>query len=955
MKKRILSVFLCCVLIVTSVFSVSTINASAATLTEAQFASKITDLRATFRDKEYWNAYNACGYEGTGLKKCYCSGPCAANCSCLCGKFFLNGIKYGGQCFGFANMLGYKIFGSVPDVSSGSNYKAGSGWTLSRSASTFYAGDYVRVRNNAHSIFITKVSGDTVTYVDCNNYGPCQVKWDRTISKSTLSSRVTYVIHYSGNTLTGTGTPVPDPDPVPWIEDNRYPTPITAYPLATSGKINVYNSNLVAYDHATRHIAADDLCTINTVYTNGYCSVTYPTGSGSHTEYAKTSDFIAGNVTPYAWKPSQNISAYTRSDMSTVFGEVYTTDNCTAVGSSGSKLQIIYPLNAGGYKLGWVDATVIPPSDYPTPLKGYNASADVRTTVYESLSTMGTYWGQIFVDDECTLNSVNISGGWIHVTYPASGTYKSGYVYLDQFIPSGTRLTHFYKTTVTQQSDTFRKADMATKYGWVSVGDEITVVGKSGNKLQVLYPLDAQYGGGYKIAWMYDTYIKKNLTGISVTSNPSKVTYLEGESLNTNGLVIIAKYDDGSTANVTSSCTLSGYSNTPGVKTVTAAYNGKQTAFTVTVNTKSPTKLTIESNPTKTNYQIGDNIDLSGLKVKITYNNGSYETVTNLSKLGVAFDDSITATAGTKKITVSYVYNNAEVSSEFSITVKEVETPTPSTYTISYNANGGTNAPASQTKTEDVNLVLTKSVPKRDGYTFKGWATSASSQIVVYKAGATYTANANATLYAVWEKDIDTNASAFVVSDVSAKAGSTVTVDISINNNPGITAFNFSVDYPEEVMSLTGVEYKTLFSSKASGSKTMTSPFIISWFSTLSEDETANGVIVTLTFKVNEDVEAGSYPINLTYDENNVFDSSFTNIAFAVDNGNVVVTDYVPGDVNGDTVVNMKDIVLLQQYLNDWDVTIDEAAANVNGDTSVNMKDIVLLQQYLNDWDVELK
>ena len=156
-------------------------------------------------------------------------------------------------------------------------------------------------------------------------------------------------------------------------------------------------------------------------------------------------------------------------------------------------------------------------------------------------------------------------------------------------------------------------------------------------------------------------------------------------------------------------------------------------------------------------------------------------------------------------------------------------------------------------------------------------------------------------------------------------------------------------------MTLTGIEYKTLFSTKATGSKTMTSPFIISWFSTASEDETTNGVIATLTFKVKEDVEAGSYPISLTYDENNVFDSTFTNIAFAIDNGDVVVTDYVSGDVNGDTVINMKDIVLLQQYLNDWDVTIDEVAANVNGDTSVNMKDIVLLQQYLNDWDVELK
>ena len=61
-----------------------------------------------------------------------------------------------------------------------------------------------------------------------------------------------------------------------------------------------------------------------------------------------------------------------------------------------------------------------------------------------------------------------------------------------------------------------------------------------------------------------------------------------------------------------------------------------------------------------------------------------------------------------------------------------------------------------------------------------------------------------------------------------------------------------------------------------------------------------------------------------------------------------------PGDINSDGKVNMKDLVLLQQYLNNWDVTIDERAANVNGDNKINMKDLVLLQQFLNNWDVEL-
>ena len=72
------------------------------------------------------------------------------------------------------------------------------------------------------------------------------------------------------------------------------------------------------------------------------------------------------------------------------------------------------------------------------------------------------------------------------------------------------------------------------------------------------------------------------------------------------------------------------------------------------------------------------------------------------------------------------------------------------TYTVSYNANGGTGAPASQTKTYGVNLTLSSTIPTRQYYNFKGWATSPNGS-VVYAAGGTYSANAAVTLYAVWE------------------------------------------------------------------------------------------------------------------------------------------------------------------------------------------------------------
>lgn len=76
--------------------------------------------------------------------------------------------------------------------------------------------------------------------------------------------------------------------------------------------------------------------------------------------------------------------------------------------------------------------------------------------------------------------------------------------------------------------------------------------------------------------------------------------------------------------------------------------------------------------------------------------------------------------------------------------------PKLTSYTVSYNANGGTGAPSSQTKTHDKTLTLSSTKPSRANYTFQGWATSSSGS-VVYAAGASYTANASVTLYAVWK------------------------------------------------------------------------------------------------------------------------------------------------------------------------------------------------------------
>lgn len=76
---------------------------------------------------------------------------------------------------------------------------------------------------------------------------------------------------------------------------------------------------------------------------------------------------------------------------------------------------------------------------------------------------------------------------------------------------------------------------------------------------------------------------------------------------------------------------------------------------------------------------------------------------------------------------------------------------TANTWTISYNANGGSGAPSSQTKTYGITLHLSSTKPTRTNYNFLGWATSATATTPDYQPGAAFTVNATITLYAVWE------------------------------------------------------------------------------------------------------------------------------------------------------------------------------------------------------------
>ena len=82
------------------------------------------------------------------------------------------------------------------------------------------------------------------------------------------------------------------------------------------------------------------------------------------------------------------------------------------------------------------------------------------------------------------------------------------------------------------------------------------------------------------------------------------------------------------------------------------------------------------------------------------------------------------------------------------------------TYTLHYDANGGSGAPPSQSMTSSelyVQVPISEKIPTRDGYTFKGWAESPNGKPMYLREEGYYWdylmvhPSLNETIYAIWE------------------------------------------------------------------------------------------------------------------------------------------------------------------------------------------------------------
>lgn len=130
-------------------------------------------------------------------------------------------------------------------------------------------------------------------------------------------------------------------------------------------------------------------------------------------------------------------------------------------------------------------------------------------------------------------------------------------------------------------------------------------------------------------------------------------------------------------------------------------------------------------------------------------------------------------------------------------------------YTITYNANGGSGAPSSQSKWAGTDITLSKTVPTRSGYTFKGWSTSSSATTASVQPGDTYSTDSKVTYYAVWK----TTYTPPRITNVRAARSSTTNTNI-------VVTFNWATDKAVQLIKVyyvksgtTTENYKTVTTS----------------------------------------------------------------------------------------------------------------------------------------------
>lgn len=230
----------------------------------------------------------------------------------------------------------------------------------------------------------------------------------------------------------------------------------------------------------------------------------------------------------------------------------------------------------------------------------------------------------------------------------------------------------------------------------------------------------------------------------SITSGSSRASITSQTDTSTGGRAVISLNSAGS---VTVRATANDGSGVYATRTITITepevlVTSVSISGSTTVNVGSTLTLTATTTPTSADDR-HVNWSITSGSSRVTYTTSDTTTGGRIVLTGVSAGSvTVRATAA----------DGGGAYATYTITVVDPSND----FVLSYNANGGTGAPSSQSYTSTSSThtaTISATVPSRSGYTFLGWATTSSASSPQYGPGDTIVLSpGTTTLYAVWEQ-----------------------------------------------------------------------------------------------------------------------------------------------------------------------------------------------------------
>lgn len=903
----------------------------------------LADLKSRFPENKYWNHY--CSKESDTSNYCRDKGlncyedsvsdsPCwshsTSGYSAYVGHYDCNRFNGGTQCCGFAQKIAYIAYGSYC-----------SAWSRG-SLSTLKPGDVIHYYGDGagsewgHWVMVIAVNGSSITVGECNWGARCRINWTRTANTNNMSNVTVYSAPW---TLPSSGS-TPS---VTLTVDTRYPTPFKCRIISTT-KVQCYND--AAKTSSPGYIYPDDDCVVNAIYTNGLLKCDCPWNDGTtKTVYIDKTAFINSSMTPASLSAPQYAVTYLRSDGGTSIGWIDPGDSITKVATSGSYTQIIYPASSGK-RCAWVATSALStPStvNYPTPFYCRTISTS-KVACYNDVNFSSSP-GYIYPDDDCTITAL-YSNGKVQCLCPWSdGSTKTVYVNSSVFFPSTP--TPVAMTAPKKANTYLRTTSTDSVWGWIDAGDAIYKLSSSGNLTQVLYPTSS---GKYRCAWAYSADLTQSYT---VSYNANGGTGAPGNQTKEYNVNLTLS----STQPTRTGYTFLGWSTSSSATSAQYASGGVYTA-----NANVTLYAVWKVNQYNISFDANGGTGAPSPQTK-TYGVTLTLSSTRPTRTGYTFlgwSTNKTATSATYAAGGSYTANSAATL----YAVWKINT-----YTVSYDANGGTGAPSSQTKTYGVALVLSAEVPTRTGYTFLGWTSNKAIEAVEYEKGDFYYFDSSVTLYAVWQIN-------------------TYTISYDANGGKGAPSSQTKThDVALTLSSTEPVRAGYTFLGWSTNKDATSADYIAGGSYSANSDATLYAVWEANTYTVGYDANGGTgapsaqtktHDVALTLSSVKPTRTGYTFLGWSADKTatsatyaagdsyteNTSVTlyavwqqdtpEYISGDINGDGTVNNKDLTRLMKYLAGENVNVVEEALDVNGDGTVNNKDLTRLMKYLAGEDVSI-